>query len=56
MKFLHCEKWFIFENDSHTYKTKDGVEFQFKYHDGWQIVWNEELLKELRSEYEKHII
>ena len=56
MNFLRCEKWFLFENDSHIYKTKDGVEFQFKYYDGWQVVWNEQLLKELRSEYEKHII
>ena len=56
MKFLHCEKWFLFGNENHTYKTKDGIEFQFKYHDGWQIVYNEELLKELREEYSKWVI
>ena len=56
MKFLHCEKWFIFENNDHVYKTRDGITFLYQSHDGWQVVFNESLIELLRTEYEREVI
>lgn len=53
MEYIGSEICFIFSNNNHTYKTKDGIQFHFKSHDGWQVIFNEELLNELRSNYDK---
>ena len=56
MKFLGCEKWFLFENNDHVYKTRDGITFLYQSHDGWQVVFNESLIELLRTEYEREVI
>ena len=53
MKFIQCQKWFLFENGSHEYKTTDGVIFYFNNRDSWCKIHNEHLLEDLRSCYNK---
>ena len=56
MKFISCQKWFLFEKDSHEYKTTDGKIFYYKSHASWDVVWNERVLDELKKCYNKNMI
>ena len=56
MKFISCQKWFLFEKDSHEYKTTDGKVFYYKSHASWDVVWNERVLDELKKCYNENMI